>query len=469
VLGRFGAWCFNSLTHPLLTLMKRTPAISANRIRLARQQRFNPLRGLNPESLTAALDEFRVGNLRRAALIWDAMMNRDAVLKSVIPKRLKAVARCQWEVLTSDATSRALEHAAALRWFYNNLKVTSACDPNEQGGFSLLVRQMLTAIAMKYAVHEIILKPCRMQVGQDSTRSAVQFNCSSISPSAPSQDTSKLHESNDSSDSSSSRFTTNVTAELRFAPLWWFENRNGPLAYLKNDWDYSGEPLNPNEWLVTTGDGLMECCSVAYVFKTLSLQDWVGFNEKFGFPWIDAATDQPQDSEAWETLRKMVANFMNDGGMVRSLSGTEVHLVESKQTGGHVPFEPMVERMDRYNAAVWRGGEHRGARTVACKALVSPVSLGPLFCFPRAVFRLISVPFRKVPQAGRVISPTASRRSGLMPSRNCLLRWNLRSQIPNSKSPQATCLVLKSASASTTSASPCRTICFSNVAKAWVR
>jgi hypothetical protein len=78
------------------------------------------------------------------------------------------------------STKKALKH------FYDHVTATNAINENETGGFKLLVRQMADAIGKKFAVHEIVWKP-----GADG-----------------------------------------LTAEFRFAPLWFFENRTGRLRYL---------------------------------------------------------------------------------------------------------------------------------------------------------------------------------------------------------------------------------------------
>ena len=308
--------------------MKRSTAISFERVRLSRWGRVNPIAGLTPASLISTLNEFAIGSPRRAALLWTAILNRDGMVKTVATKRVKDPARFPWEIMTVDDSPRALEHAAALTWFYNNLRVVNAYDPSERGGFGLLVRQMLSAIGLGKAVHEIVLKPRRaggteLPLGKDGAQTY--------------------------------RPDTLLTAEFRFAPLWWFENRNGPMAYLANDFDVFGTELKDGEWLVTCHDGLMEPCSVAYLYKTMVLQFGIGFLEKFGWPFIDAATDAPVDSDEWDALKEAVEAFMNDGALIRN-SGASINLIESK-AGTTGMFEPFIELMDRYITTVWRGGD----------------------------------------------------------------------------------------------------------------
>jgi hypothetical protein len=84
------------------------------------------------------------------------------------------------------------------------LVVTHAIDGNEVGGFKLLVRQMMDAIGKRFAVHEIVWKP---------------------SPEG-------------------------LTAELRFVPLWFFENTTGKLRFLKQPYGLEGVELQEGAWMV---------------------------------------------------------------------------------------------------------------------------------------------------------------------------------------------------------------------------
>jgi hypothetical protein len=109
------------------------------------------------------LDDFERGYLSAAALAWDTIEKRDDTIKSVAPKRKKSVARHGWEIiilpnLPCEKQAEALQHKAALEFFYANLTVANAIDANEKGGFKLLVRQMMDAVGKRYSVHEIIWK-----------------------------------------------------------------------------------------------------------------------------------------------------------------------------------------------------------------------------------------------------------------------------------------------------------------------
>ena len=289
-------------------------SISTERVTLSTRMRFNPLRGLTPDRLGQYLDQFDIGFFRQAAITWDKIERRDPTLKSVAPKRKKAVARHGFEVLTVNNVPAGMEGAAAaqveaLTYFYNNLSATDAIRPDQQGGLSLLVRQMMDAQSKYYAVHEVVWQPT----------------------------------------------PDGLTAQFVFCPLWWFEGVTGKLRYLDNEFQVYGRDMAPAEWLITVGEGYMESCSVAWMFKHLSLQDWVAFNERTGGAFIDAATSASPGSPDWDALVSYVQNFGADGGGVRS-DNAKVELVQADKTSVDM-FNKMVSNMDRAMTIIWRGGD----------------------------------------------------------------------------------------------------------------
>jgi phage gp29-like protein len=290
------------------------PTINTERVTQGVRTRFNVIRGLTPATLSSYLEQFELGFFRSAALAWDKIERRDFTLKSVAPKRKKAVARHGWEIVTTanlpeDQKALAQKQVEVLNYFYNNLTATDANKPDQSGGLALLVRQMMDAQSKYYAVHEIVWQP---------------------SPKG-------------------------LTAQFVFCPLWWFEGTTGKLRYLENEFNLYGKDMQPSEWLVTVGEGLMESCAVAWMYKNMSLQDWVACCEKFGTPFLDAATTAEPGSKEWEALVEYVQNFGPDGGGVRSQSAT-ITPIEIKNTSSEM-FSKMVENMDRALTILWRGGD----------------------------------------------------------------------------------------------------------------
>ncbi len=276
------------------------------------RQAWNPIRSLTPASLSRILDAFHAGHLKQAALIWEAIEHRDDLLQGVISKRKKAISRLPWEILTLDNSEEAFLQKEILESFYNNLSCVNAYDENERGGLALLIKQMMDAIGKKYAVHEVVFKPLNVK---------------------------------------SKRF---LSAEFRFVPLWFFENKDGHLHFVKSDQDQR-IPLASGEWLITTGDGLMESCSIAYLFKHLPLRDWLIYCERNGMPGVKGVTNARPGSNEWEIAREAVKNFGAEFHALMS-TGTDIQAIDISGKG-ELPYPKLVERMDRAMAALWRGSD----------------------------------------------------------------------------------------------------------------
>ncbi len=273
-----------------------------------RRAHFNPIRNLTPDSLSRMIDAYHAGELRHAALAWEAMERRDDVLQGVTSKRKKAVSRLPWEIVTTDDSPEAEAQKDALNHLYRNLETGHAIDASLRGGLSLLIQQMMDATGKGYAVHELVWQP-------DATR---HFNL-----------------------------------RLNFVPLWFFENRTGRLRFLRHEHATEGEDLDPGGWMVTTGDGLMESCSIAWLFKHLPLRDWLIYCERNGMPGVKGTTDAPPGSEEWEAARQAVQDFGAEFHALMS-RGTEIEAIDITSRGD-LPYPALVERMDRAMAALWRG------------------------------------------------------------------------------------------------------------------
>ena len=285
--------------------------ITSERVSRSLVQRFNPLVNLQPETLQVQLQHHHRGYLNPIMRTWEAMMRRDDKLASVCPKRFSAVSRYGFEVLTRDKSPEALRHKEALEYFYNNLLTTDAFRANLKGGFSMLTRQMATAKAFGHACHEMIWKPS----------------------------------------------SAGITAEFRFAPAWFFENLSGRFRFLQNDWDYFGTEMDENSWLITMSENaLMEPSCVCYIFKQMSMRDWVNFSEKFGFPGILGKTDAAKGSIQWNALVEAVDSFGKDFAGVCSLGDT-LELIRPDGGAAEIPFPALVDLMNRAIVIMWRGGD----------------------------------------------------------------------------------------------------------------
>ena len=299
-----------------------SPHVAAQTVTWVKRSRYNPIRQLNPDYLSRVIDIWKTGFLREFSLLAEAIKDRDDLIGSCLRKREKAVSRHGFEIIIDDglddaSRARAEQHAAALRYFYNHCTVTHVLDQDKRGGFTLLVRQMMEAVGYRYAVHEIIWTPVIEPVTGERR----------------------------------------LKATFNYVPAYFFEATTGKLRFIRNYFGtVMGEDMNDDEWLVTVGEGIMETLAVAYMFKTMSLKDWVAYSERFGAPGILGKTTAAQNSPAWNTMVDAVASFGQEWAAVCNSEGS-IELIEAKGGISSLPFEPLVERMDRAIATVCRGAD----------------------------------------------------------------------------------------------------------------
>lgn len=269
---------------------------------------FNPIRNLTPERLSQVLDAFHMGHLAPAAKLWESIERRDDVLQGVISKRKNAASRLRWEILTLDNSPEALAQKAALEYFYNHVSCTHACDQNEHGGLSLLIKHMMDAIGKGYAIHEIILQPTKPY----------------------------------------------PSAIFQFVPLWYFERKNSQLQFVASP-EKPKIPITKGSWLVTKGEGLMESSSIAYLFKHLPLRDWLIYCERNGMPGVKGSTQAMPGTSEWEAAKAAVEAFSAEFHALVS-EGTQIEAIDLSSRGT-LPYPQLVDRMDRALIALWRGSD----------------------------------------------------------------------------------------------------------------
>lgn len=290
---------------------------SAQALRLLRQNKHNPLPHLTPQMLARVLDAFEHGYLREAVLLWEKIAERDDVIASVKPKREKDVSQLDMQVVTlPDSGEDGERHKAILEKFWRSARAVNAYDRNEKGGFRRLVKQMMTAVSFRYAVHHIIWDP---------------------------------------------RPDGELRATFEFVPLWCFENRSGTLRYLESPHATEGRQLNDGEWMVTVGDGLMIACSIGYLAKRSTFNDWLIFSEKFSVPGVLGRTSAKQGTPEAEAMREAVESFGHDWvALITDDDGTHaepIKLVQAQGSPQGMPMPAVIERVDRKFAALYRGAD----------------------------------------------------------------------------------------------------------------
>lgn len=139
-------------------------------------------------------------------------------------------------------------------------------------------------------------------------------------------------------------------------PLWLFENTQKRLRILDREGQLTdGRELDPDEWLIACGDGLMFASSIAYLFKQLPLKDWLIYCERNGMPGIKAKTDAFPGTPQWENVCEAVREFGAEFHAVFS-EGTEMDAIDVS-TRGELPYPALIERVDRMMSALWRGSD----------------------------------------------------------------------------------------------------------------
>lgn len=290
--------------------MTESRNFSASRVTGAVRNRATPIRGFTPGQLVSWIEQWRQGNLRSLALLWEELEDRDATIKGVAAKRKRSASRSPWEVIAQDDSPEAKEQRSFLEDFYQRLSASSVLEQDTTGGIALLLRQMMDAVGKRYSVHEIIWRPSR-----DGRLSAHLIHC----------------------------------------PVWFFENRTGRLRFLTQDYQIDGVEMRDREWMVTLGDGLMMATAITWAAKDLAWKDWLNHCERFGQPIVDAATDATEGTEEWDSLKKAVANLVADGFLLRNHAAS-ITLLESKGSD-LLPQAALVDMAKRAIASLWRGGD----------------------------------------------------------------------------------------------------------------
>ena len=319
--------------------LNTTPAFTAEAVALQRRMRFNPLRMLDPENLSLALDQFDIGILRQAGLLWDAMIRRDDTLSFVVQQLENSIAGKSWGVFKKKNADpvEAARHAAALGYFYDSVTAVNAFDRNERGDRHLMLRQMGGAYGSRYAVHHFVWRP----------------------------EPGKMIEVEGDEDGSPIAPVPALSAEMEFVPLWYFENTTGVLRFLPfGGFGAIGQEMDfEGEWMCTTGPGIMFAASICYVFKRMTFQDWTIFNERYSQQKVVGQTPESKDSPQGEAMAEMVSEFNGDQGIVlyNSQPGEKppISLLGPEGTASVDLFERFLDRQDRKMTVMFRGSDLR--------------------------------------------------------------------------------------------------------------
>lgn len=292
--------------------------VSAERVRMEKQTRFNPLRGWTPDVLVRQLEAYSRGEISALCWVMEWLEKHDDIIATVAPKAKAAVSRWGYDVLPKDEVSpemkgQAEDQQGVLQEFYQSLRTSDAVELEEAGGMRLLVQQIMDAYGKGYGAHHVIWKPSR----------------------------------------------SGLTAELVKVPTWFFEVTSGKMKFLPSANAQRGVDLETlggrNAWMISKGRGVMLAGVLARMFKQIPLQDWLTYCDRHGMPAFLGKTSAAKGSAGWQDMATAVASVGSEFGAV--VNTGDVIDVLNLTGQGEVPYVKLIDRMDRAQVMLWRGGD----------------------------------------------------------------------------------------------------------------
>jgi phage gp29-like protein len=292
--------------------------VSAERVRLDKQTRFNPLADWTPDVLTRQLSAWARGDIKELAWVMEWLETHDDTISAVAPKAKSAVSRHGFDTVLVDEIPEGLEQLAedqrgVLRNFYDAIEARHAIDLDMEGGFRLLVSQVMDGHGKGYATHHLVWK----------------------------------------------RTAAGLRLETVQVPLWFWEATEGALRFLPGIGASRGIDRNelggPSAWMVARGRGVMTACAIARMFKQIPLQDWLTYCDRHGMPAFVGKTAAAKGSSGWNDLYDAVTNIGSEFGAVMN-TGDSIDVL-NLTSQGELPYEKLVDRMDRACVLLWRGGD----------------------------------------------------------------------------------------------------------------
>lgn len=302
------------------------PMLDAFELEQLSFRRYNPLAILTAATLSNALDGFSCGVLMHAARLWEKIVERCETIGTVKRKREESVAFRDWSIIKTEDSPEADDQHAALKSFYDGLRGGHALNRHTVGGVPLLIKQMMESIAYKFAVHHLIWQP--------NAEQTITLPSGKKVPGL------------------------SVTTEQ--VPLEFFEARTGALRYLGLSLGYTGEPLAENNWLVTTGDGLMQAAATLYYNKRIGTHDLVNFSGRYGAPGILGHTTANKGSEQGNAMVSAVKNVAaNYAGVLYGALENKIEFLwpQGGAVGKELPCEVIRDDTKREIAALWLGND----------------------------------------------------------------------------------------------------------------
>lgn len=291
------------------TVERAWSSVPADKLQYYMRLRHNPLPTVAPDSLRRMQEAWDCGWLQDFALTSRQMVRKDDMLRAVASKRHQSPMVRGWEIVMTEDTPEAEAHKAALEYCYNNLVATVATEPDCEGSTALLLEQMNEAVSFKWACHEMELLTS----------------------------------------------ADGITARLHYVHNDWFERTTGRLRFRSDYASPYGAELVRGNWIIHSADGLQDAAAIAWLYKHMSLQDWLIYCTRHGMPGFLGKSGAVPNSPEWKVMETAVASLSAEWAGVISKDDD----VTALQLGsaGELPYPPMVAHMDRAFATLYRGGD----------------------------------------------------------------------------------------------------------------
>jgi len=286
------------------------PVGGAQYVSTTYESRWNPLRGLAPEILVQYIEMYEAGNFIWQDRTMRAMERRDDTWKIAAAKARKDVSRRKWNVVPLqgfEQDDEATRQVETLKAFYSSVQSMDHDCRNIVRGMRGLIEGAMHAYNDGFTVFEIIWQPS----------------------------------------------ASGLSAQLIRCPLEWFRLKQGVMCFVKDM--MTEEPLKPNEWIVTRGEGVGITCSVAYMLKKMALADWAVYSGRCGHPGIHGKTNAAKGTDQWNNFVGALKAFGKEWACATGLEDVIEKIDLS--VAGTLPYPALVERMDRAIASLQRGAD----------------------------------------------------------------------------------------------------------------
>jgi phage gp29-like protein len=150
-----------------------------------------------------------------------------------------------------------------------------------------------------------------------------------------------------------------IQAEIQKVPTWMFEVKEGRMRFLPTQTAQTGVELENlggrSAWMTARGRGVMLAGVVARMFKQIPLQDWLTYCDRHGMPAFLGKTGAANGSPEWQQMYQAVGSIGSEFGAV--VNTGDVIDVLNLTGQGEVPYVKLIDRMDRAQVMLWRGGD----------------------------------------------------------------------------------------------------------------